>query len=280
MFSALGSITSRGLHGRFTSIRLAKMMSILQIAGAARLAIGKPGHIKRRLISKKSSPTYSTSLQLRPYNLLADRKIFPPFSGVISPYDYDYNSSHRSPAPSAFLGEITSFFDMKIRLRLNLRDRDGHAVRLHFYDSSSGANFLKQEPKVGDTLCVMYPKQHYFMDATIGFRIEDEDMQGLRIVRTGLQDLLLASEFLCREIAGEGRRCGGCGKEGIQGETRKCEVCGIVHFCNEVSGIYGREDFNANCYSHGHVWLENGLAAMKGFVKRFKNLSGLPRRTG
>jgi len=68
------------------------------------------------------------------------------------------------------LAEITDvlFF---FRLRLSVRDKAGREFPVHFYLDDNEQVDLRQF-RVGSTIAVLYPQQHFFLDMTVGLRLE------------------------------------------------------------------------------------------------------------
>lgn len=78
-----------------------------------------------------------------------------------------------------FLGEITHRLVFN-RLCLTVKDRTGKTITVSFYlnphtlgEMPVHPNIPKALTKKGNTIAILYPEQHNFMDGTIGFRIED-----------------------------------------------------------------------------------------------------------
>jgi hypothetical protein len=88
-----------------------------------------------------------------------------------------------------FLGEITAKMVFN-RLCLTVRDREGVEVPANFHLDGGGtrvftpgmSNFPTHpnvpEPlvKEGNTIAILYGQRHFFMDGSVGFRIEDADL--------------------------------------------------------------------------------------------------------
>lgn len=59
------------------------------------------------------------------------------------------------------------------RLRLTVNDSEGARFPVAFHEPGLGLELLRKGCKAGNTLVVLYPNQHRFLDRTVGFRIED-----------------------------------------------------------------------------------------------------------
>lgn len=92
-----------------------------------------------------------------------------------------------------FLGEIERISGIG-RLCLDVKDREGTAVRIYFYLDRMSAGLIEfvdnpfeitypqhvnvpqQLVKEGNTIAVLYAKQHRWLEGSTGIRIEDGDM--------------------------------------------------------------------------------------------------------
>lgn len=65
-----------------------------------------------------------------------------------------------------------------IRLRLHVRDRAGDEFPVAFYPKDTEEPTPEQY-KIGHTIAILYPHQHYFLDMTTGIR--QEDMRSIQV---------------------------------------------------------------------------------------------------
>ena len=102
---------------------------------------------------------------------------FPPINSCPSDSDMnlDYYTTRdgRSYTPSrhwCLLGEIVhvAFF---IRLRLFVRDKEGHGMTVKFYLENDDEVAVEQY-KVGHTIAILYPHKHHFPEDIVGVRVE------------------------------------------------------------------------------------------------------------
>ena len=135
-----------------------------------------------------------------------------------------------------FLGEITYDEYSQIpfwRNRVHVRDRRGKDdIPVLFYPDS-GFFFDFKTLKKGHTICVMLAEQHYFLDTTIGLRIENLDL--VKVIPCSLEDLFAISAVHSHQNA-----CWTCGKTaGGDGEAatvaamdlKRCAACHTAKYC-------------------------------------------------
>jgi hypothetical protein len=60
-----------------------------------------------------------------------------------------------------------------IRLRLIVKDKSGHEFPVAFYTDDKMGGFDVALLKKGHTIMILYAHQHYFLDFTIGIRVEE-----------------------------------------------------------------------------------------------------------
>ena len=132
-----------------------------------------------------------------------------------------------------FLGEITNDETSQMpfwRNRVLVRDRNGKDnIPVSFYPDR-GFPFNYRTLKKGHTLCVMLAEQHYFLDTTIGLRIESLDL--VKVIPCSLEDLFAISAVHSRCL----NACWACGKTADgDGEAamdlKRCAACHTAKYC-------------------------------------------------
>lgn len=111
---------------------------------------------------------------------LRDRDTFPLFPEIPSensvPSKYwglePGSAIYRPRRHWCFLGEIEDYNNGLVRVLLEVRDMEGNRLPIYFHTEDRGA-LIYDSCKEGYTVAVLYAEQHYFMDGTIGFRIEN-----------------------------------------------------------------------------------------------------------
>lgn len=69
------------------------------------------------------------------------------------------------------LAEITEVIDF-MRIRLEVRDRAGAALSIAFHTNDRGYSLPRSLLKIGNTVAILYANRHFFMDCTVGIRVE------------------------------------------------------------------------------------------------------------
>ncbi|CAI0646954.1 unnamed protein product [Colletotrichum noveboracense] len=131
------------------------------------------------------------------------------------------------------LAEITDVSPM-LRVRLVVRDREGESLVIAFYPDNDATEVLDTSKlKVGHTIALLYPHQHYFLDRTQGVRVED--VSTYRVFPVKLAELFRINSDLCAYLGPLGtlKKCHSCGKE--DPSVVKCGRCGLYYYCNKVS---------------------------------------------
>lgn len=125
-------------------------------------------------INKGRPKLYTMSTHLSLQHLLA----FPNFiscpieDGIDLQYYRTEDGSYFRPSRHWCLFAEIGHVDYFMRLRLRVRDRSGHEFPVAFYPEG----LEKPTPehyKIGHTIAILYPHQHYFLDMTTGIRQED-----------------------------------------------------------------------------------------------------------
>ncbi|KAM0553375.1 hypothetical protein ACHAPJ_007389 [Fusarium lateritium] len=150
---------------------------------------------------------------------LRNQADFPAFSDLPSENDLSLNFYQTTGGhfyqPSkhwAFLGEIVNI-EAFFRLRLIVKDRDGHQFPIAFYTDSRGREIGPSMLRVGHTVVVLYGEQHGFLDLSVGIRHEEQ--KALKVFPVSLDDLMLLSDKVqTYSVLADGKRtCHGCNKE-------------------------------------------------------------------
>ena len=147
-----------------------------------------------------------------------------------------------------FLAEITNDEASQIpflRNRVFVRDRKGQDnIPISFYPERGLFDFSTL--KKGHTICVMLAEQHYFMDMTVGLRIESLDT--VKVIPCGLSDLLALS----KSYSQRSDSCWRCGKKEREGSLKKCGACKVARYCDK--------DCQAKDWKDGHRKLCKAMA--------------------
>jgi hypothetical protein len=172
---------------------------------------------------------------------LRNQITFPPFESL--PHENDIDDIYFQEDPLAFvsrprrhwcfLGEIV---DMMIlgRLRLEVKDKNGHVLPVNFHTDDCGAAFTSQCKK-GHTLAILYGQQHAFMDMTVGIRLEDSG--SVKVLPFSLQQVLEVNDLL---FEGDRKdKCDFCGakEKDTKGGLKQCSSCKMSAYCGKVSFI-------------------------------------------
>ncbi|KAJ0382338.1 hypothetical protein COL922a_012770 [Colletotrichum nupharicola] len=129
------------------------------------------------------------------------------------------------------LAEITDV-SLMLRVRLVVRDREGESLVIAFYPDNDATEVLDSSKlKVGHTIALLYPHQHYFLDGTQGVRVED--VSTYRVFPVKLAELFRINSDLCAYLGPLGtlKKCHSCGKE--DPSVVKCGRCGLYYYCNK-----------------------------------------------
>ena len=166
-------------------------------------------------------------------DLLSRRLIAPSFDDL--PIDNDLDETYYAPnrygvysvsRTWVFLGEITDCNRILplLRYRALVTDRNGRTnIPLWFYPKSGCFDYNSM--KVGHTMAAIFAEQHYFMDGSIGLRLED--LNHVKVIPCGLNDLL----ELSKHYSSSKGKCWGCGQEGKT--LKKCGACKTGFYCDE-----------------------------------------------
>ncbi|KAI8188324.1 hypothetical protein KHU50_006522 [Colletotrichum sp. SAR 10_65] len=96
----------------------------------------------------------------------ADTWRFPEFEKLDSDQDVAGTPFYDEPGDRwCLLAEITDV-SLMLRVRLVARDREGESLVIAFYPDNDATEVLDTSKlKVGHTIALLYPHQHYFLDA-------------------------------------------------------------------------------------------------------------------
>lgn len=177
-------------------------------------------------------------------DILKSRHYFPSFQDLGDENDLDdqywkenyYTGVWVQACTWCFLGEITDDESSQIpflRNRVLVRDRMGREnIPIFFYPERGIFDF--KTLKKGHTICVMLAERHYFLDGSIGLRIESLDT--VKVIPCALSDLFAMSTFYsqCQENAA----CWACEKKSTDSSAaasavnlKKCAACHIAQYC-------------------------------------------------
>lgn len=174
-----------------------------------------------------------------PQSLLRNDINFPTFDDLPNEHEVDLNYYDETSVGFeasqhwCFLGEIVDFIGFG-RIVLHVKDKVGRVIVIALYTDDNGRGIVPQIKK-GYTVAVLYGEQHYFLDMSVGIRVEEAS--NIKIIPCSLDRLLKASDEVAAR-KGQPRRCGSCG-EGSTSENmqlRLCSRCREVSYCGGVSG--------------------------------------------
>ncbi|KAI1467719.1 uncharacterized protein F4812DRAFT_459823 [Daldinia caldariorum] len=175
--------------------------------------------------------------QAKPHSF-QDREYFPSFRDCPLEYSWDdrylrKNSENASVNRKhwCLLGEIIEANTI-IRPRIVAKDHKGDSFVVAFYaDDQNDMPRLLKHFKVGNTIVIFYPSIHYFLDGSIGVRVEDTGK--IQIIPLSFKEVLEMNKQVIQYIVAEGtqRKCHGCDslKENLNG----CGRCTLFHYCNK-----------------------------------------------
>ncbi|KAF3802773.1 hypothetical protein GCG54_00014007 [Colletotrichum gloeosporioides] len=162
----------------------------------------------------------------------ADTWRFPEFEKLDSDQDVVGTPFYDEPGDRwCLLAEITDV-SLMLRIRLVARDREGESLVIAFYPDNDATEVLDTTKlKVGHTIALLYPHQHYFLDGTQGVRVED--VSTCRVFPVKLAELFRINSGLCAYTGtlGTPKKCHSCGKE--DPSVVKCGRCGLYYYCNK-----------------------------------------------
>ena len=125
----------------------------------------------------RKTPSQSIQTQLAS---LDDKSTFPLFENLPSDNDVDTlffetrdSFSYHPRKHWAFLGEIVEI-EYLFRLRLLVKDQGGQVIPIAFYTDKEGDEIPRSMLKIGNTVMILYPESHGFLDMTYGIRHESQ----------------------------------------------------------------------------------------------------------
>jgi len=194
---------------------------------------------------------------------LRDPITFPSFQSLPHEDDIDetyyrqdsFNSFSFSPRRHwCFLGEIVDTMEF-LRLRLEVKDKDGSVLPVNFHTDDRGAAFTHLCKK-GHTVVILYGQQHNFVDMTVGIRLEQNEV--VKVLPYSLQQLLEANDLLFEEARRD--KCGYCGTK--EKETKDgLKQCGL---CKEF--VYCGKECQTKAWIQGHKLVCKVVRALQWFV--------------
>lgn len=129
-----------------------------------------------------------------------------------------------------FLGEIINdecALNSFLRNRVFVRDRAGKDnIAIAFYPELGYFDF--RQLKKGHTICVLFAEKHYFLDRTIGLRIERLD--NVHVFPLGLNDLFTLSRTYAEN---NDTKCWSCERSIAQDTKKKCGSCRVAYYCDK-----------------------------------------------
>ncbi|OJZ85272.1 hypothetical protein ASPFODRAFT_191306 [Aspergillus luchuensis CBS 106.47] len=168
----------------------------------------------------------------RNYASLADQSVFPSISDL--PGDYTCPETGGGVF-GCLLVEIVSI-ERITRLVLRTFDRADSPVTVAFYTGDRGRS-IENDPKLkpGNTMAILFPRRHLFLDGTVGVR---QEHYGYFKFFPGNMKVLfqLSDEMRCWPARfATHKKCHGCGKK--DKPLLRCAKCGVVTYCDKVSSI-------------------------------------------
>ena len=129
-----------------------------------------------------------------------------------------------------FLGEIINdelALISFLRNKVFVQDRAGRDnINVSFYPEHGYFDF--RQLKKGNTICVLFAEQHYFLDQTIGLRIERLD--NVHVFPLGLDDLFSLSSTYAKC---NNTKCWSCEKSASDVMKKKCGSCKVAYYCDK-----------------------------------------------
>ncbi|PYI03458.1 hypothetical protein BO78DRAFT_374960 [Aspergillus sclerotiicarbonarius CBS 121057] len=168
----------------------------------------------------------------RNYVSLDDKEAFPNFADL--PCDYTCPLARRG-INGCLLVEIVSI-ERSTRVVLRTYDRAKFPVTVALYTGDRGRTITNcSELKPGNTLLFMFPRQHFFVDGSVGIR--QEEYRSIKIFSMSLAELFQLSKEMATWPANFAMHtaCHGCGKKDIP--LLKCARCGVFAYCGKVRAL-------------------------------------------
>lgn len=144
---------------------------------------------------------------------------------------------------------------MFIRLRIDVKDKSGRVLPVWIHTNDRGKD-LAQQCRQGYTLILTYAEKHYFMDGSVGIRLEEG--ASVMVLPHSIAELMDAND----SVFGEDRKekCASCGmKEGdVSDGLKKCSRCKYTFYCGK--------ECQAKAWAEGHKKDCKAIIAMKWFT--------------
>ncbi|KAF4511545.1 hypothetical protein G6O67_003329 [Ophiocordyceps sinensis] len=157
---------------------------------------------------------------------------FPDFKRISSDFElppdddfYDL-SSERPIFHWCLLGQVMQIIYFG-RLRLDVKDKAGKSLVVAFY---TDRDYHHPQLRVGSTIAILHPRQHYFMDGSVGIRLEAWD--NVKIFPMALDEMLRLSDRVqqyATEDNGE-KACQGCDRK--SSSLSRCAKCTLFSYCD------------------------------------------------
>ena len=223
-------------------------------------------------------PLKNTSLR----NLIT----FPSYMQLPEENDIDYRYYTEEPFTPVirqrrhwcFLAEIVDMMTI-LRLRLEVKDRDGFVLPVNFHTEDRGTAFLPKCRK-GYTLAVLYGEQHAFADGTVGIRLEQSKL--VKVLPYSLEQILEINDVLFEE--GRKSRCDCCGVEEkeTKGGLKRCSRCKELVYCGTVNNTRHTifETFVRQFGFYRNAKQRHGRQAIRWAAKLWNHWNGLWWKTG
>ncbi|OAX84947.1 hypothetical protein ACJ72_00672 [Emergomyces africanus] len=133
-----------------------------------------------------------------------------------------------------FLGEIVDFTSLT-RLGMEVKDVSERKIPIWFYTYGRGTELASAEVKKGNTIAILYARQHKFLYCEAGIRHENPGL--MKIFPSSLSNLLALSDKVQQfsiELDGT-KPCHGCGKKGTSRQC--CSKCLSFWYCSKACQV-------------------------------------------
>lgn len=171
-------------------------------------------------------------------SLLLDSRYFPSYKQLPDEYevdDYYYiDSGICSPNRHwCFMGEIVDVLFL-IRYRLNVKDATGMTINVSFY-LDHGESLDGSSLKPGNTIFVRYAKQHFYMDGSVGIRLEYTP--SILVLPYSMAVIMKAHRAIVKD------QCKKCGKRAC----KRCAKCKQTLYCTRDCQKDDWENHKSDC---------------------------------
>ncbi|ORY68941.1 uncharacterized protein BCR38DRAFT_424825 [Pseudomassariella vexata] len=187
-----------------------------------------------------------------PLQPITNRAYFPSFADLPGEHQYDARYYIDSTDPSLppgsatykkhwiLLGDIIEA-NTFLRPRLVARDRRGHMFVVALYlDEPEDMTRLVPHFKVGNTVALMHPLAHSFLDGSHGVRIEDGDE--ITIFPCKVDELIKLNTDSIKHnwLVEEPKTCHSCGE--AKQTMERCGGCKLAYYCSKDCQVKGWKD--------------------------------------